>query len=72
MGFIDELAQPHPSPSHQRQAVPSAPLEARVEDKKRYKLTLRRSAWFDLLDPTDRVDLFRGVWAVVAWQMREM
>lgn len=36
-----------------------------------WKLEMRRSQWFDLLDPGDRFEAMRGVWAVISWLMRE-
>ncbi|KAL8871123.1 MAG: hypothetical protein Q9174_002977 [Haloplaca sp. 1 TL-2023] len=34
------------------------------------KLKLRRSRWYDLLDPEDRAECMRGVWGVVGWCVR--
>lgn len=35
-----------------------------------YKIEVRRSRWFDLLDAADRVEAMRGIWGVVGWLMR--
>lgn len=35
-----------------------------------YKLELRRSRWFDILVPEDRIEAMRGLWAVMGWLMR--
>ncbi|KAA6406621.1 MAG: hypothetical protein FRX48_09553 [Lasallia pustulata] len=41
-----------------------------VEERPWYGLDVRRSRWFDLLVPADRVQAMRGVWGVMAWLMR--
>ena len=33
---------------------------------------MKRSRWFDLLVADDRVEAMRGIWAILAWQMRDM
>ncbi|KAI9810693.1 MAG: hypothetical protein M1826_003481 [Phylliscum demangeonii] len=36
-----------------------------------YVLEVRRSRWYDLLAADDRVDVFRGLWGIAAWLMRD-
>ena len=37
-----------------------------------YLLEMKRSKWFDLFVVDDRVEAMRGIWAILAWQMRDM
>ena len=37
-----------------------------------YKLIIRRSKWYDLLLPADRVELARGIWAVLGFTLRNL
>lgn len=37
-----------------------------------WKLNVKRSKWYNLFEPGDRVEAFRGVWAAVGWLMREV
>ena len=37
-----------------------------------YALPLKRSKWFDLFDPADRVLAMRTVWGLLGWMMRDM
>lgn len=34
-------------------------------------LKLQRTRWYDLLDPTDRVEALKGVWTLFHYQLRE-
>ena len=33
---------------------------------------MKRSRWFDLLVADDRLEAMRGIWATLAWQMRDV
>ena len=35
-----------------------------------HRLVIRRTRWFDLLNPEDRVEAFNGIWALFTWVMR--
>ena len=36
-----------------------------------YALKLERSPWFDFFNTDDRVQAMRGIWAILAYLMRE-
>lgn len=69
----------HPDPTYQQHGTSTANTTANAGQgtgvggagQEWWKLQVKRSKWFDLLDPQDRVEAFRGVWALVGWMMRE-
>ena len=36
-----------------------------------YRLDIRRTRWYDLLVPEDRVEAMKGIWAVLGFMMRK-
>ena len=47
----------------------STDLDARKQTW--YRLKLKRSRWYDLFSPDERLELMRGIWAVFGYLMRK-
>ena len=56
--------QPAPRGGYNSSFVPPS------QQQPSYRLTMRRSKWFDLLSPDGRMQAMRGMWAVMGWLMR--
>ena len=47
------------------------PPESDSGDQPWHVLKLQRTKWFDLLDTTERIEAFEGVWRVYHYMMRK-
>ena len=65
--------QPTGGTSHASHAAPQHPSGASPQGSSQqwHNLPMRRSKWFDLLSPTDRVEAMRGVWGLLDYLMRD-